>query len=86
MPWTRLTEKQQQPLTELGTSGFATAWRLKEMLRWIRKATSVRAAQWRVTHFTRHALKCLAPDTKTLPPVLKALMTLEEHAHLILSR
>ncbi|CAO0823103.1 hypothetical protein DFAR_3480003 [Desulfarculales bacterium] len=23
------------------------------MLRWIRKATAVRAAQWRVTHFTR---------------------------------
>ncbi|CAO0820418.1 hypothetical protein DFAR_1550003 [Desulfarculales bacterium] len=38
----RLTEKQQQALTELGTGGFATAtdWRLKKMLRWIRKATS----------------------------------------------
>ncbi|CAO0822491.1 hypothetical protein DFAR_3090002 [Desulfarculales bacterium] len=43
----RLTEKQQQALAELETGGFAsaTAWRLKEMLRWIRKATSVRAAQ-----------------------------------------
>ena len=49
------------------------------MLRWIRKSTSVRAAQWRITHFTRHALKCIAPDTKTLAPVLKALMTLEEY-------
>ncbi|CAO0824821.1 hypothetical protein DFAR_940015 [Desulfarculales bacterium] len=41
----RLTEKQQQILTELETGGFATAtaWRLKEMLRWIRKATSARA-------------------------------------------
>ncbi|CAO0822949.1 hypothetical protein DFAR_330007 [Desulfarculales bacterium] len=38
------------------------------------------------THFTRHALKCIVPDIKTLAPVLKALMTLEEHAHLILSR
>ena len=56
------------------------------MLRWIKKANSVRAAQWRITHFTRHALKCIAPDTKTLAPVLKAFMTLEEHAHLILSR
>ncbi|CAO0824770.1 hypothetical protein DFAR_910013 [Desulfarculales bacterium] len=52
------------------------------MLRWIRKATSVQATQWRITHFTRHALKCIAPDTKTLAPVLKALMTLEKHAHL----
>lgn len=84
----RLTEKQQQTLAELETGGFATAttWRLKEMLRWIRKATSVRAAQWRLTHFARHALKCIAPDTKTLAPVLKALMTPEEHAHLILHR
>ena len=84
----RLTEKQQQALTELETGGFATAtaWRLKEMLRWIRKATTARAARWRITHFCRHALKCIAPDTKTLAPVLKALMTLEEHAHLILRR
>ncbi|EKD98675.1 MAG: hypothetical protein ACD_23C00315G0001, partial [uncultured bacterium] len=47
----RLTEKQQQALTELETGGFATAtaWRIKELLRWIRKASSVRAAQWRIT-------------------------------------
>ncbi|CAO0823235.1 hypothetical protein DFAR_3590003 [Desulfarculales bacterium] len=62
------------------TFATTTAWRLKEMLRWVRQATSVRAAQWRITHFTRHALKCIAPDTKTLAPVLKSLMTLEEHA------
>ncbi|CAO0823449.1 hypothetical protein DFAR_3710007 [Desulfarculales bacterium] len=37
-------------------------------------------------HFTRHALKCIAPDTKTLTPVLKALMVLEELARLILIR
>ncbi|CAO0824147.1 hypothetical protein DFAR_430005 [Desulfarculales bacterium] len=41
----RLTEKQQQALTDLETGGFATAtaWRLKEMLRWTRETTSVRA-------------------------------------------
>ncbi|CAO0822917.1 hypothetical protein DFAR_3370015 [Desulfarculales bacterium] len=55
------------------------------MLRWIKKATSVRATQWRITHVTHHALKCIAPDTKTLAPALKALMILEEHAHLILT-
>ncbi|CAO0822273.1 hypothetical protein DFAR_2910047 [Desulfarculales bacterium] len=83
-----LTEKQQQTLTELETDGFATvtAWRLKKILRWIKKATSVRATQSRFTHFTRHARKCIANAIKTLAPVLKALMTLEEHAHLILSR
>ncbi|CAO0823060.1 hypothetical protein DFAR_3460039 [Desulfarculales bacterium] len=36
-------------------------WRLKEMLRWIRKAFSVQVAQWHSTQFTRHALKCIAP-------------------------
>ncbi|CAO0823224.1 hypothetical protein DFAR_3560001 [Desulfarculales bacterium] len=43
----RLTEKQQQALTELEAGDFATAttWRLKEMLRWIKKVTSVRASQ-----------------------------------------
>lgn len=84
----KLTEKQQLALVELETGGFATAtaWRIKEMLRWIRKATSLRAAQWRITHFARHALKCIAPDAKTLAPVLKALMTLEENAHMILHR
>ncbi|CAO0821369.1 hypothetical protein DFAR_220016 [Desulfarculales bacterium] len=46
-------------MTELGTGGFAiaTVGRLKEMLRWIRQATSVRMVPWRITHFTRHALK-----------------------------
>ncbi|CAO0819778.1 hypothetical protein DFAR_1110048 [Desulfarculales bacterium] len=43
-----LTKKQQQILTERETGGFATAtaWRLKEMPRWIRKATSARAVPW----------------------------------------
>ncbi|CAO0821264.1 hypothetical protein DFAR_2210072 [Desulfarculales bacterium] len=56
------------------------------MLRWVRKGTSVRAAQWRITHVTRHALKCIVHDTKTLTPVLKALMTLKKLVHLILTR
>ncbi|CAO0822979.1 hypothetical protein DFAR_330037 [Desulfarculales bacterium] len=67
---------------EIDGFATATAWRSKEMLRWIRKGASVQAAQWRVTHFTRHALKCIAPDTNTPAPVLKALMTLGEHAYL----
>jgi transposase len=84
----RLTEKQQQALLELETGGFATAtaWRLKEMLRWIRKATTARAAQWRITHFIRHAQKCIMLDADALIPISKALMTLEQHAHLILRR
>jgi transposase len=56
------------------------------MLRWARNATSVRAAQWRVTHFSSYALKCIARNSKALAEVLKALITLEEHAHLVLRR
>ena len=84
----RLTKKQQKALEELETGGFATAtaWRIKEMLRWVRKAGTVRAAKWRITHFCRHALKCIAYDMQNLKPVLKALITLEEHAEMILQR
>ncbi|CAO0820440.1 hypothetical protein DFAR_1560014 [Desulfarculales bacterium] len=50
----RLPEKQQQALIELETGGLATAtaWRFKEMLHWIRKATSVRARS--VAHHPLH--------------------------------
>ena len=84
----RLTIKQQKALHELESGGFATAtaWRLKEMLRWVRKADTPRAAQWRITHFCRHALKCIAYDLQNLAPVLKALTTLERHAPFILRR
>ncbi|CAO0822165.1 hypothetical protein DFAR_2870002 [Desulfarculales bacterium] len=43
----------------------------------------MRVTQWGIIPFIRHALKCIAPDTKILASVLKALMTLEEHAHLM---
>ena len=84
----RLTIKQQKTLHELESGGFATAtaWRLKEMLRWVRKASTPRAAQWRITRFCRHALKCIAYDLQNLPPALKALTTFEQHAPFILRR
>lgn len=84
----RLPIKQQKALDELESGGFATATtcRLKEMFRWVRKASTPRAAQWRIIHFCRHALRCIARDLQNLAPVLKALTTLEEHAPLILRR
>ncbi|CAO0824692.1 hypothetical protein DFAR_830002 [Desulfarculales bacterium] len=51
-----------------------------------RKAPLYRSAQWRSTPFNRHTLKCISPNTKTLASVLKALLTLEKLAHLILNR
>jgi transposase len=83
----RLTNAQADALTELETSGLLTAiaWRIKEMLRWIRNADSVRAARWRITHFLRHATHLLADDP-ILDPVRKALTSFEKHLQRILQR
>ena len=71
----------------LETSGLLTAiaWRIKEMLRWIRKADSVDAARWRITHFLRHASQLLADDP-ILGPVRKALTSFENDLERILQR
>jgi transposase len=83
----RLTKAQADALAELETSSLLTAvaWRIKEMLRWIRKADSVQAARWRVTHFLRHASQLLADDP-ILAPVRKALTSFEKHLERILRR
>lgn len=61
------------------------AWRIKEMLRWVRKATSMRGAQWRLTNFINVALK-LVVDVDLLKPVRNALKTVEKHREAILAR
>ena len=83
----RLTKAQAEALAELEASGLLTAiaWRIKEMLRWIRKAESVQAARWRITHFLRHASQLLADDP-ILDPVRKALSSFDNHLERILQR
>jgi transposase len=83
----RLTHAQAEALAELETSGLLTAiaWRIKEMLRWIRKADGLQAARWRITHFLRHASQLLADDP-ILGPVRKALASFENHLERILQR
>lgn len=83
----RLTNAQADALAELETSALLTAiaWRIKEMLRWIRKADSIQAARWRITHFLRHASHLLA-DQAILAPVRKALASFENHLERILQR
>jgi transposase len=73
-----LTERQAAALAELETGGFltATAWRLKEQLRWVRQAESPRAARWRLTHFLRHAR-----DKITSSPLFKAVSTALDTVH-----
>jgi transposase len=82
-----LTEAQADALAELEASDLLTAiaWRIKEKLRWVRKAETAQAARWRITHFLRHARACLAEDN-ILNPVRKALNSVENHLERILQR
>lgn len=83
----RLTARQAAALAELEATDLftATAWRIKEKLRWIRKAESVQAARWRITNFIRHARECITSEA-ILSPVKKALETFEKHLERILRR
>ena len=82
-----LTEKQREALAALEASDLntATAWRVKEQLRWIRKAETAHAARWRLTYFINFAKEQLG-DIEVLEPVRKALATVERHADRILQR
>ncbi len=83
----KLTTKQVAALAELEATDLftATAWRIKEKLRWIRDAETIQAARWRITNFIRHARSCLA-DEALLEPVRSALKTFEKHLERILQR
>ena len=83
----KLTAKQAVALAELEATDLftATAWRIKEKLRWIRNAETVQAARWRITAFIRHARSRLAGEV-LLEPVRKALETFEKHLGRILQR
>ncbi len=83
----RLTDKQAAALAELEQSALftATAWRIKEKLRWIRKAESPQAARWRITHFIRHGEQVIGEEA-LLAPVKKALQTFRNNIERILRR
>ena len=83
----RLTEKQKEALAELEAMELKTAeaWRIKELLRWVRKAPTIRAAKWRLTWFLNFA-KELCGDEKLLSPVRKALRTVEKYRREIIAR
>ncbi|WP_141721061.1 transposase, partial [Desulfoplanes formicivorans] len=60
-------------------------YRVKELLRWIRRAESRQAAKWRITHFLKHATEYTA-DCPLLEPVRNALASFERHMPRILHR
>ncbi len=82
-----LTEKQKLALQELEDGDFLTtiAWRIKEKVRWVRQAQTLRAARWRLTHFLHHAHSMLS-DAPELEAIRKALNTLQTHTQRILQR
>ena len=82
-----LTDKQIDALAELMSMDMQTskAWRIKEMLRWVRKASSLQGAKWRLTNFVNVALALVA-DVELLKPVGKALKTVAKHRQAILAR
>lgn len=84
---TNLTDDQRIALAELETGGFATAtaYRAKEMLRWIRHAATPQAARWRITRFINHIGLGLDPSA-LLDPVRKALGTVTTHVERIVQR
>jgi len=83
----RLTERQVDALAELAAMDLhtSTAWRVKEALRWIRRATSVQAAKWRLTSFLNFARQLIGKEA-ALSPVRKAVNTVEKHREAIVAR
>lgn len=67
----QLTEQQIAAIAELAALDMRiAACRIKETLRWIRKATSEQAAKWRITAFLKFA-RALCDLKPALAPVRK---------------
>lgn len=83
----RLTVNQLKAMAELLRQGLdtATAWRVKERLRWVRLARTPQAARWRITRFINYAAELIGEST-LLDPVRKALQTLTTHAERVVRR
>lgn len=82
-----LSTNQLKAMAELLDQGLdtATAWRIKERLRWIRLAKTPQAARWRITRFVHYATE-LVGEGALLEPVRKALATLANHAERVVRR
>ena len=83
----RLTTNQLKAMGELLAQGLdtATAWRIKERLRWVRLAHTPRAARWRITRFINYASELIG-ESQMLKPMRQALQTLRTHAERVVRR
>ena len=84
---TKKTDRQEAALDELLQRGLATAtaYRIKEMLRWVRESFDIKDARWRAKTFVKEARE-LVKDNDLLEPIRKALGTFEAHVPRILRR
>jgi len=84
---TKRTDTQEAALQELFDRGLATAtaFRVKEMLRWVREADTRQGARWRATNFLQKARELVA-EGALLAPMRKALDTFAVHLPRILRR
>ncbi len=62
----------------------ANPWRCKESLKWVRRATTPRAAAWRLTNFLNYYKELL--KEKVYGPIQKALRTIESKRKMIEQR
>lgn len=83
----RLTTNQLKAMAELLAQGLdtATAWRIKERLRWVRLARTPQAARWRITRFINYASELIG-ESRLLKPMRQALQTLQTHAERVVRR
>lgn len=79
--------RKAEALLELESEAFATgiAYRIKEQLRWIRRANTSHAAKWRATNFLNYAHEKVK-DEPLLSSVRIALKTFKKHLDRILHR
>ena len=82
-----LKDRDRDALAELERLGLATgeAYKIKEKLRWVRKAATPQAARWRLTRFLNHADEMAAGDD-ALAPVRKAIATVRQQIDRIIQR
>ena len=83
----RLTANQFKAMADMMAQALdtATAWRIKERLRWVRLARGLRATGWRITRFIDYAFQLLG-ESHILRPMRHPLQTLRTHAKRIALR
>lgn len=83
-----MSDGQRAALAELEQMDFFTAiaWRVKEQLRWVRKASTARAAKWRLSNFLLSMSFMDLQRSPVLQPVIDAIETVIRHRKAIEAR